>query len=145
MKNLFIEQPNDEIVVELEHLYSIDDGIIKIGIEDYQSTISGANNVIILKGKGTGPNRVGNALEDGALQSCKTAAEYDLFSADKVIIKLLYPKANQLMLEEAGAILDFAEMFTSKSSFIWGISEVENMQDDVIAFIVASNLAKKDI
>ena len=143
MKNLFIEQPNDDIIIELEHLYSIDNGIINIGIEDCQSIISGAINVIILKGKGTGSNRISNALEDAVLQSCKTAAEYDLFSADKVIIKLLYPKENQLMLEEASGILDFAEMFTSKPTFIWGISEMENRQDDVMAFIVASNLAKK--
>ena len=34
MKNLFIEQPNDDIIIELEHLYSIDNGIINIGIED---------------------------------------------------------------------------------------------------------------
>ena len=47
------------------------------------------------------------------------------------------------MLEEESGILDFAEMFTSKPTFIWGISEMVNMQDDVIAFIVASNLAKK--
>ena len=143
MKNLFIEQPNDDIIIELEHLYSIANGFINIGIEDYHSTISGANNVIILKGKGTGSNRVSNALEDAVLHSCKTAAEYDLFSADKVIIKLFYPKENQLMLEEASGILDFAEMFTSKPTFIWGISEMENIQDNVIAFIVASNLAKK--
>lgn len=74
MKNLFIEQPNDDIIIELEHLYSIDNGIINIGIEDCQSIISGAKNVIILKGKGTGSNRVSNALEDAVLHSCKTAA-----------------------------------------------------------------------
>lgn len=49
------------------------------------------------------------------------------------------------MLEEASGIIDFAKMFTSKPTFIWGISEMVNMQDDVIAFIVASNLAKKNL
>lgn len=141
--NLFIEQPNDDIIIEVEHLYSIDKGIIKIGIEDYHSIISDANNVIILQGKGTGANRVTNALEDAVLHSCKTAADYDLFTADKVIVKLLYPKEYQLMLEEAGGIVDFAEMFKSNPTFIWGISEMENTQNNVIALIVASNLNKK--
>lgn len=49
MKNLFIEQPNDDIIIELEHLYSIDNGIINIGIEDCQSIISGAQMLSFLK------------------------------------------------------------------------------------------------
>ena len=47
------------------------------------------------------------------------------------------------MLDVESGILYFAEMFTTKPTFIWGISEMVNIQDDVIAFIVASNLAKK--
>lgn len=143
--NQFIESPSDDILVDVEHLYSINDGIIHVGIEDYHAVISGADNVIIIEGKGSGRCRVSNALEDAVLKSCMIAPEFNLFTAEKVVVKLIYRKDKELMMEEMSALLDLSEMFSNKPYFVWGISSSENIDPnfDTIALIVASNIKQK--
>ena len=141
--NEFIQQPTDDIAMNIDRIYSISKGIVQVGIEDYQSVISGANNIIILEGKGLGRNRVCNALEDAVLHTCQTAPGYDLFSAETVIVKLIYPKDMPLMMDEMRSIMDFSEMFKGNPTFIWGVSESVCLQSDVVALVVASNLTKK--
>ena len=94
----------------------------------------------MLTGKGTGSNRISNAIEDAVLHTCRVATGYNLFSADKAIIKLIYPRNDPLMLGEIEDIIQFTEMFTGIASFMWGISERESESSDVIAQIIASNL-----
>lgn len=140
MRNRFYTHPSDDIIVDVDQMYNIHDGIVSVGVEEVHMVVSGAENVIVLTGKGTGSNRISNAIEDAVLHTCKVATGYNLFSADKAIIKLIYPQNNPLMLSEIENIIQFAEMFTGIASFIWGISERESESSDVIAQIIASNL-----
>lgn len=142
MRNKFVENPSDDIIVDVERLYGIHDGIIQIGIEDLHSVISGSKNVLVIEGVGNGNNRVSNAIEDALLHTCQTAPGYDIFSADKVIIKLIYPQMKELMLNEVEALTQLAEMFPPTTQFIWGVSESEDLRTDAVALIVASNIVK---
>jgi len=94
-------------------------------------------------GIGMGSNRISNAIEDAIMHTCSVASDYNLFSAEKVILKLIYPQNNPLMIVETDSITQFAEMFPSSTSFIWGISENNSENSEVQALIIASNVQKK--
>ena len=143
MRNSFYTHPSDDIIVDVEHMYNIHDGIISVGFEDLHQVISGSTNTIILVGTGTGSNRVSNAIEDAIMHTCTVASDYNLFSADKVVIKLIYSNVYPLMLGEIDGITQFADMFENKTSFVWGISEEKEQASDITAQIVASNLCRK--
>lgn len=143
MKNMFIAHPTDDIIVDVEQMFSVYNGIINVGVEDIHQVISGSENTIMLIGFGTGSNRISNAIEDAVLHTCRVAPDYNLFSAEKVIIKLIYPHNNPLMVGEMGSITQFAEMFSSSASFLWGIDENISDSAKVQAQIIASNIHKK--
>jgi cell division GTPase FtsZ len=143
MRNRFYTHPTDDIIVEVEHMFNVCNGIVNVGVEDLHQVISGSENTIILVGIGMGSNRISNAIEDAIMHTCSVASDYNLFSAEKVILKLIYPQNNPLMIVETDSITQFAEMFPSSTSFIWGISENNSENSEVQALIIASNVQKK--
>ena len=143
MRNIFYFHPTNDIIVDVEQMYNIHDGVIYVGIEDVHKVVSGAKNVIVLYGKGAGNNRISNALEDAVLHTCTVADGYDLFTAEKIIIKISYPSSYPLMIAEMSEVSQFAEMFTPNINFIWGISETQSSSSDIDVQIIASNLQKK--
>lgn len=143
MRNIFYSHPTNDIIVDVEQMYNIHDGVIYVGIEDVHKVVSGAKNVIVLYGKGAGNNRISNALEDAVLHTCTVADGYDLFTAEKIIIKISYPSSYPLMIAEISEVSQFAEMFTPNINFIWGISETQSSSSDIDVQIIASNLQKK--
>jgi cell division protein FtsZ len=143
MRNIFYSHPTNDIIVDVEQMYNIHDGVIYVGIEDVHKVVSGAKNVIVLYGKGAGNNRISNALEDAVLHTCTVADGYDLFTAEKIIIKISYPSSYPLMIAEMSEVSQFAEMFTPNINFIWGISETQSSSSDIDVQIIASNLQKK--
>lgn len=143
MRNIFYSHPTNDIIVDVEQMYNIHDGVIYVGIEDVHKVVSGAKNVIVLYGKGAGNNRISNALEDAVLHTCTVADGYDLFTAEKIIIKISYPSSYPLMIAEISEVSQFAEMFTPNINFIWGISETLSSSSDIDVQIIASNLQKK--
>lgn len=140
MRNIFYSHPTNDIIVDVEQMYNIHDGVIYVGIEDVHKVVSGAKNVIVLYGKGAGNNRISNALEDAVLHTCTVADGYDLFTAEKIIIKISYPSSYPLMIAEMSEVSQFAEMFTPNINFIWGISETQSSSSDIDVQIIASNL-----
>lgn len=143
MRNRFYTHPTDDIIVEVEHMFNVCNGIVNVGVEDLHQVISGSENTIILVGIGMGSNRISNAIEDAIMHTCSVASDYNLFSAEKVILKLIYPQNNPLMIVETDSITQFAEMFPSSTSFIWGISENNSENSEVQALIIESNVQKK--
>src|SRR5574344_21208 len=143
MRNIFYSHPTNDIIVDVEQMYNIHDGVIYVGIEDVHKVVSGAKNVIVLYGKGAGNNRISNALEDAVLHTCTVADGYDLFTAEKIIIKISYPSSYPLMIAEMSEVSQFAEMFTPNINFIWGISETQSSSSDIDVQIIASNLQTK--
>lgn len=92
MRNRFYTHPTDDIIVEVEHMFNVCNGIVNVGVEDLHQVISGSENTIILVGIGMGSNRISNAIEDAIMHTCSVASDYNLFSAEKVILKLIYPQ-----------------------------------------------------
>ena len=142
MRNKFYTHPSDDIIVDVDHMYNIRNGIINVGVEDVHAVVSGAENVIVLTGKGTGSNRVSNAIEDAVLHISSVAKGYNLYSADNIIVKFTYPQEDPLTLSVTEGILQFTEMFKETTSFLWGVSKAESESIDVIVEIIASNLKK---
>lgn len=143
LMNRFYENPKDDIVVEVDEMFNVCNGVIGVGIEEVQAVISGADNVIVLTGKANGANRLADSIEDAVLHLCQTAPGFDLFSATKVILKIRYPNSTPLMMAEMADISQFADMFKPSCEFIWGISEMEARKDYINVQIIATNLKKK--
>jgi len=140
----FIKNPTDDIVVEVDKMFSIGDGIISVGKEELKEMIGGVENVLLLSGKGTGQSRVSDAIEDAVLHTCNTAPGYNLFTADKVIVQLIYSEQHELQLEEIEGLTQFADMFPPSTRFLWGISKSKSMTSpNMIARIVAANIKLK--
>lgn len=140
----FIQNPMESVIVEVDKMFSINDGIISIGVEELRAVINDAENVLILTGKGTGANRVSDAIEDAVLHTCTTAPGYDLFTANKVIVQLTYSDKHQLMIEEMDVMTQFAEMFSPQTYFLWGISRSKSMTSSgVMATIIVANVSLK--
>lgn len=144
MGNKFILKPTEDVIVEVDKMFSISDGIISIGVEELRAVINDAENILFLTGKGTGTNRVSDAIEDAVLHTCTTAPGYNLFTSNKVIVQLTYSDKNELMMEEIGGMTQFAEMFSSQTEFLWGISKSSSMTSSFIkANIIAANIKQK--
>jgi len=144
MECRFINNPTDEVVVEVDKMFSIGDGIISVGIEELKEAISGVENVLLLSGRGSGQNRVSDSIEDAVLHTCATAPGYNMFSAEKVVVQLTYSTQHELMMDEIEGLTQFADMFPSSTRFLWGISKSKSMTNPgVIARIVAANIKLK--
>jgi len=102
MRNEFIQHPAGNVIVEVDRLFGIRDGIIRIGVEESKAVISGAENILILSGRGSGTNRVYDSIKNAMLNAYSTAPGYDLFSASKVIVQIIYPANNELLFLEIG-------------------------------------------
>jgi len=144
MRNEFIQHPTENVIIEVNKMFSIGDGIISVGIEELKEVISGVENVLLLSGKGSGQNRVSDSIEDAVLHTCATAPGYNLFAAEKVVVQLTYSAQHELTMEEIEGLTQFADMFPSSTRFLWGISKSKSMTSpDVIARIVAANIKLK--
>ena len=89
MKNQFIINPSEDVMFDAEKIYGVKHGIIQVGVEDLKAVIDKAENVILLEGKANGRHRTANAIEDAVLHTCSVAREYDLFTADKVLLLII--------------------------------------------------------
>ena len=143
MKSRFILNPKDDVVLDAEQYFSIEHGFINIGVEDLHKVITGAGNVIMLEGQAKGSSRVADAIEDAVLHTSSVANDYDLFSADKVLVQISVNKDHPLLMSELSDMPQFAEMFAPNTPFVWGISESGGNGDTVTARIIASNIAHK--
>jgi len=143
MRNEFIQHPAGNVIVEVDRLFGIRDGIIRIGVEESKAVISGAENILILSGRGSGTNRVYDSIKNAMLNAYSTAPGYDLFSASKVIVQIIYPANNELLFLEIGDMPQFAEKFLSKTEFLFGIIEHRTTKNsEVISNIIAKNVKK---
>ena len=50
MRNIFYSHPTNDIIVDVEQMYNIHNGVIYVGVEDVHKVVSGAKNVIVLYG-----------------------------------------------------------------------------------------------
>jgi cell division GTPase FtsZ len=142
MKNRFFEHPNESNIKEIGEHFCLHDSVIAIDNSDVMELMDGAENAIVLSGKATGSNRCGDAIEEAVLHICNIAGDYDLFSANKVIILIICPKDNSMLMSENETINTFVQMFHQKVSCKWGLAEKDNIHDMRI-MIIASNLKKK--
>lgn len=143
MRNRFFTNSTDDIILAIDHMYNIHDCIIPISVEDIHKLLSGAENVIMLHGKGSGNNRISNAIENAVLHACDVANGYNLFTAEKIIIKISYSNNSPIMIAELSEVSNLVNMFKSDTGFIWGISETQGSSSSVDMQIVASNLHKQ--
>lgn len=144
VENRFILNPTNEVVLNADILYSVEHSVIHIGIEDVKAIIDTAENVIILSGNALGKMSIADAIEDVILHSCSVAQGYDLFTADKVLVQISYGRTHPMFVAEAADVVQFAEMFPSTTSFIWGVAEDDRNEDERTVRIMASNLKKKN-
>ena len=142
MKNLFFENPNDADIKEIGEIFYLHDAIIPIDSSDIKEVLEGAGNAIVLHGKATGHNRCADAIEDAVLHTCAIAKDYDLFSANSVVIYIRSPKQEPMLMSENEAINTFVQMFTPATQWRWGLEE-SNETAEMRVTIIASNIKKK--
>ena len=142
MKNLFFENPNDADIKEIGEIFYLHDAIIPIDSSDIKEVLEGADNAIVLHGKATGHNRCADAIEDAVLHTCAIAKDYDLFSANSVVIYIRSPKQEPMLMSENEAINTFVQMFTPATQWRWGLEE-SNGTAEMRVTIIASNIKKK--
>lgn len=108
IRSIFHKNPNlDDITWDISNIFPN----FSVSTEDIQALVSGAENVIALVGKGRGDHRVSNAINDVILHSRNIAKEYNIFTANKVIVKLLYHKSNPIKMCETTCILNLNTFF----------------------------------
>ena len=144
MENRFILNPTNEVVLNADKHYSVEHSVIHIGIEDVKAIIDTAENVIILCGNALGKISTADAIEDAILHSCSVAQGYDLFTADRVLIQIRYGRTHPMLAAEVADVVQFAEMFPSMTTFIWGMAEDDRNEDEREVRIMASNLKKRN-
>ena len=142
MKNLFLENPNDEDIKEIGDIFYLRDAIIPIDTSDIKEVLEGADNAIVLHGKATGRNRCADAIEDAVLHTCAIAKDYDLFSASSVVIYITSPKQEPMLMSENEAINTFVQLFSPATQWRWGLEDSDDTIDMKVT-IIASNLKKK--
>ena len=143
MKNQFILNPTNDVVLNAEQYFSIENGFINMGVEDLKKVFTGADNVIMLEGRAKGSSRVADAFEEAVLHTCSIAKDYDLFSADKVLVQISANKDHPLLMSEISDLSRFSERFAPNTPFIRGISYCSCNDDTVTVRIIASNIAHK--
>lgn len=144
MKNRFFEKPTEDNIKEIGENFHLRDAVIAIDSNNVKDIMADAENAIILTGKATGSNRCADAIEDAVLHTCSVANEYDLFTADKVLLYIVSPKSNPMLMSENGAISTFVEMFHYTTKWIWGLAETEEV-DYMRIVIIASNLQRSKV
>ena len=141
MKNQFLEKPTEDNIKEIGERFCLLDAVVAIDGNDVNAVMANAENSIVLSGKATGSNRLADAIEDAVLHTCTVAEEYELFSADKILLYILSPKSNPMLMSENTALSTFMEMFPNATEWRWGLAEKSDILDMRIV-IIASNLRK---
>ena len=139
MKNQFLEKPTEDNIKEIGERFCLLDAVVAIDGNDVNAVMANAENSIVLSGKATGSNRLADAIEDAVLHTCTVAEEYELFSADKILLYILSPKSNPMLMSENTALSTFMEMFPHATEWRWGLAERSDILDMRIV-IIASNL-----
>ena len=142
MKNQFLEKPTEDNIKEIGECFCLRDAVVAIDGNDVNAVMANAENSIVLSGKATGSNRLADAIEDAVLHTCTVAEEYELFSADKILLYILSPKSNPMLMSENTALSTFMEMFPHTTEWRWGLAEKDGI-DEMKVLIIASNLQKK--
>ena len=141
MKNQFLEKPTEDNIKEIGECFCLRDAVVAIDGNDVNAVMANAENSIVLSGKATGSNRLADAIEDAVLHTCTVAEEYELFSADKILLYILSPKSNPMLMSENAALSTFMEMFPHATEWRWRLAEKSDILDMRIV-IIASNLRK---
>lgn len=142
MRNHFVLKPTDDFIMEIGKTFNLRDAVIALDANDVKTVMRDAENSIILHGKATGNNRCADAIEDAVLHTCSVAKDYDLFTANKLLLQFLYPKDSPMLMSESEAIHTFIEMFPSELEYKWGLAENDDT-DSVRVIIIASNLKRR--
>lgn len=142
MRNQFFFNPNDCNIKEVGELFCLQDAVITVDSSDVKEIMEDAENTIILFGKASGNNRLADAIEDAVLHTCSVAKDYNLFSANKVLLYIFSPKINPMLMSENESVNTFVQMFRPDVKCIWGLAEENDIRDMRIV-IIASNLQKK--
>ena len=142
MKNRFIQNPTEECIKEIGGEFSLQDAIIALDANDVEQIMAGSDNSVILYGKATGTNRCADAIEDAVLHCCSVAENYDLFTADKVLVQFDCPKSVPMLMSETESISTFMEMFGDNTMWKWGFAEKAD-QTHMKVTLIAANLKKK--
>ena len=142
MNNRFIQNPTEECIKEVGASFCLQDAVIVLDTIDVEQIVAGSENAVILYGKAIGANRCAYAIEDAVLHCCSVAKEYDLFTADKVLLHFESPKSAPMLMSETESINTFMEMFGSDTSWKWGFAEKADLKE-MRVMLIASNLKEK--
>ena len=142
MKNQFLEKPTEDNIKETGECFCLRDAVVSLDANDVKEIMADAENAIVLTGKATGSNRLADAIEDAVLHTCSVASEYDLFTANKVLLYIVSPKRQPMLMSENEALCTFMEMFPHTTEWRWGLAEKDGI-DEMKVLIIASNLQKK--
>ena len=142
MKNQFLEKPTEDNIKEIGERFCLRDAVVSLDANDVKEIMADAENAIILTGKATGSNRLADAIEAAILHTCSVASEYDLFTANKVLLYIVSPKRQPMLMSENTALCTFMEMFPHATEWRWGLAEKDGI-DEMKVLIIASNLQKK--
>ena len=92
MKNHFYHHaPTEEDIKEVADelgLFRNVYHLLACDINDVKVIMSGAANFILVEGIGNGSGHLSNALKDAVIQCCGIAKAYNLFSADKLLLRI---------------------------------------------------------
>ena len=142
MKDFFLKHPSTRLAIDLNNRYTpyIDDAELQTRV--YKYIIANKNNLIVLEGEGQGKYWFKEAIEKILLRYSEIAPQYDLYSAEYIILKLIYAK-DQIM--HAQDIIDLGEFllnFPEENFSAWGSCITQTSITGNRVLLVALNLDK---
>lgn len=139
----FIRNPSEEVVEEIVHWFGfLTTDPLRFEADEIHHLVSGAYNVLLVEGAGTGKERMKQALEEAKSVAETVAPNFDFQSADKCLIQFCASQSEPLLMEELESVQRFLSTLPSYVDLAWGISYQEQ-NNNVLIRIAAANLKRR--
>ena len=114
-------------------------GTMNLDFRDVETCLRGGGVAIMSSGYGKGQNRVTKAIDD-ALNS-PLLNDRDIFKSKALRLAIFFPpeeEGNSMLMEEMDEVDAFMKNFREDVDTKWGMSEDENLKDEIKVTILAS-------
>lgn len=141
MKSQFFILPDEETVIKESADIFKGCPLISFDMADIRLIAKDASNIFLLEGYANSSCSISDAIDDAIAKASAVARNFDLFSANKILVQLSFSKNKPIHISSLSELFRLVDMFQPDTCVKWGLLFDKSINDDtVIARLIAANI-----